>query len=103
MFTTALSSIRWSRRPNLRVCILFASLALVAAAWPSFAQDQSFAPNNGQSEQQAPQTPDNGKPKQDAPPEAGGPGADSGPYPVPKKKEKPPPPPPPPAAAKKIE
>src|ERR1700726_938800 len=99
MFTTALSPIRWPQRPNFRVCLLFASLALVAAAWPSFAQDQSSAPNNGQS----PQTPDNGKPKQDAPPEAGGPGADSGPYAVPKKKEETPPPAPPPAAAKKIE
>ena len=103
MFTTALSAIRWPQRRNFRVCILFASLALVAARLPSFAQDQSFAPNNGQSQQQAAQTPDNGKPKQDAPPEAGGPGADSGPYAVPKKKEEAPPPPPPPAAAKKIE
>ena len=103
MFTTVLSPIRWPQRPNFRVCLLFASLALVAAALPSFAQDQSSAPNNGQSQPPAPQTPDNGKPKQDAPPEAGGPGADSGPYAVPKKKEETPPPPPPPAAAKKIE
>jgi VWFA-related protein len=103
MFTTALSAIRWSQRPNVRVCILFASLALVAGASPSFAQDQSSSPNNGRSQPQAPQTPDNGKPKQDAPPEAGGPGSDSGPYAVPKKKEETPPPPPPPAAAKKIE
>jgi len=70
---------------------------------PSFAQEQSSSPNNAQSQQQAQQTPDNGKPKQDAPPAAGGPGADSGPYAVPKKKEETPPPPPPPAAAKKIE
>lgn len=103
MFTTALSAIRWPQRPNFRVCTLFISLTLVAGALPTFAQDQSSSPNNGQSQQQAPQTPDNGKPKQDAPPEAGGPGADSGPYAVPKKKEETPPPPPPPAAAKKIE
>ena len=103
MFTTALSAVRGSQRPNFRVCILFTSLALVAGAWPSFAQDQSSSPNNGQSQQPAPQTPANGKPKQDAPPEAGGPGADSGPYAVPKKKEETPPPAPPPAAAKKIE
>jgi VWFA-related protein len=103
MFTTALSAIRWPQRPNFRVCTLFISLALVAGALPTFAQDQSSSPNNGQSQQQAPQTPDHGKPKQDAPPEAGGPGADSGPYAVPKKKEETPPPPPPPAAAKKIE
>jgi len=79
------------------------TIGLVAGAWPSFAQEQSSSPNNGQSQQQAQQTPDNGKPKQDAPPAAGGPGADSGPYAVPKKKEETPPPPPPPAAAKKIE
>jgi len=99
----AFRAIRWPQRPNFRVFALFISLALVAGAWPSFAQDQSSSPNNGQTQQQAPQTPDNGKPKQDAPPEAGGPGADSGPYAVPKKKEETPPPPPPPAAAKKIE
>ena len=99
----AFGAIRWPQGPNFRVCIPFISLALVAAALPSFAQDQSSSPNNGQTQQQAPQTPDNGKPKQDAPPEAGGPGADSGPYAVPKKKEETPPPAPPPAAAKKIE
>jgi VWFA-related protein len=104
MFTTALTAMQWPQRPNFRLGILFISLALVAGALPTFAQDQpSSSPNNGQSQQQAPQTPDNGKPKQDAPPEAGGPGADSGPYAVPKKKEETPPPPPPPAAAKKIE
>src|ERR1700732_4636773 len=102
MFTTALSAVRGSQRPNFRVCILFTSLALVAGAWPSFAQDQSSSPNTAQSQQPAPQTPANGKPKQDAPPEAGGPGADSGPYAVLKKKEEAPPPPPPPAAAKQV-
>jgi len=99
----ALSAMRWPQRSNVRVGILFISLALGSAASPTFAQDQPSSPSNGQSQQQAPQTPDNGKPKQDAPPEAGGPGADSGPYAVPKKKEEAPPPPPPPAAAKKIE
>src|SRR5260370_32321811 len=102
MFPTALSAMRWPQRPTFRVVILFISLALVAGALPTFSQDQSSSsPNNGQSQQQAPQTQDNGRPKQDAPPEAGGPGADSGPYAVPKKKEEPPPPPP--AAAKKID
>jgi len=67
-------------------------LALLSFASPAFAQDQP-----------QPQTPDNGKPKQEAPPEAGGPGSDTGPYAVPKKKEEAPPPPPPPATAKKIE
>jgi VWFA-related protein len=52
------------------------------------AQDQSEPANNGQ--------------KQDAPPEAGGPQNDVGPYAIPKKKEEPPPPPPP-AKPKKVE
>jgi VWFA-related protein len=103
MFTTALSAIRWPQRPSFRVGVPFISLALVAGGLPTFAQDPSSSLNHGQPQQQAPQTPDNGRPKQDAPPEAGGPGADSGPYAVPKKKEETPPPPPPPAAAKKIE
>ena len=40
--------------------------------------------------------------KQEAPPEAGGPQTDVGPYAIPKKKEEPPPPPPP-ARPKKVE
>src|SRR5438552_7597592 len=52
------------------------------------AQDQSPPAPSGQ--------------KQDAPPEAGGPQTDVGPYAIPKKKEEPPPPPPP-AKPKKVE
>ncbi len=52
------------------------------------AQDQSGAATSGQ--------------KQEAPPEAGGPQNDVGPYAIPKKKEEPPPPPPP-AKPKKVE
>src|SRR5437667_535933 len=52
------------------------------------AQDQSAPATNGQ--------------KQEAPPEAGGPQNDVGPYAIPKKKEEPPPPPPP-AKPKKVE
>ena len=52
------------------------------------AQDQSTPAPSGQ--------------KQDAPPEAGGPQTDIGPYAIPKKKEEPPPPPPP-AKPKKVE
>ena len=52
------------------------------------AQDQSAPAPSGQ--------------KQDAPPEAGGPQTDVGPYAIPKKKEEPPPPPPP-AKPKKVE
>src|SRR5581483_3406981 len=52
------------------------------------AQDQSSSP---------------GSQKQEAPPEAGGPQSDTGPYAIPKKKEEPPPPPPPTERPKKIE
>jgi VWFA-related protein len=65
------------------------SLALLPGASPASAQDQTQSP---------PQGSDNGKPKQDAPPEAGGPSGDIGPFAVPKKNpEEAPPPPPPPA------
>jgi len=46
---------------------------------------------------------DNGKPKQDVPPEAGGPTDSVGPYAIPKKKAEDPPPPTPPPAPKKAE
>jgi VWFA-related protein len=59
------------------------------------AQDQS-APPQDQSSQ-----PPSGQQKQEAPPEAGGPQTDVGPYAIPKKKEEPPPPPP--ERPKKIE
>jgi VWFA-related protein len=49
------------------------------------------------------QTPDNGKPKQEVPAEAGGPGENTSPYSIPKKREDGAPPPPPPVTAKKVE
>jgi VWFA-related protein len=70
------------------------SLVLVSGVLPASALAQSQTP---------PQDQDNGKPKQDAPPEAGGPGGDIGPYAVPKKTTEEPPPPPPPTSAKKVE
>jgi VWFA-related protein len=69
------------------------------AVMAASAQDQSQTPPPA-----APQDQDNSKPKQEAPPEAGGPGGDIGPYAIPKKTtEEAPPPPPPPASAKKVE
>src|ERR1700752_3075385 len=56
-----------------------------------------------QSQTPAAQTPDNGKPKQEAPSEAGGPTDSVGPYAIPKKKAEDAPPPPPPVAPKKLE
>lgn len=73
-------------------------LGLMLGSLPGWAQDQS--PAAGQTPAQ---TPDSGKPKQDAPAEAGGPGDNVGPYAIPKKKVEDAPPPPPPVAPKKLE
>lgn len=73
-------------------------LIVLSASIPLQAQDQQT--------QQAPsqtQSPDNGKPKQEVPAEAGGPGESSSPYAIPRKSTETPPPPPPPTMPKKIE
>jgi len=78
------------RAENPAWAMAFLAIALVVMFVPtqSQSQDQTQPPAAGS---------DNGKPKQDAPPEAGGPGGDIGPYAIPKKttEEAPPPPPPP--------
>src|SRR5450755_4118655 len=71
-------------------------LATLGVALPVVAQDQPAT-------QTPSQTPDNGKPKQDVPAEAGGPTDNVGPYAIPKKKVEDAPPPPPPVAPKKLE
>jgi VWFA-related protein len=83
-------------------------LALVCGSLPLTGQDQPVQTPAGQtpsqiSPQSPSQTPDNGRPKQDVPAEAGGPGDNVGPYAIPKKKVDEAPPPPPPVAPKKIE
>lgn len=75
-------------------------LALFCASLPVSAQDQQGQTPVSQSPSQ---TPDNGKPKQDVPAEAGGPTDNIGPYAIPKKKAEDAPPPPPPVTAKKVE
>src|ERR1700723_1430556 len=70
------------------------SLSLLSSVIPASAQAQS---------QSAPQSGDNGKPRQDAPAEAGGPGGDIGPYSIPKRKTEEAPPPPQPISPKKVE
>jgi VWFA-related protein len=77
---------------------LAASLLLLCTTTPVFAQDQSQAPQQNPSQDKG-----NGKPKQDAPSEAGGPTGDVGPYSIPKKSTEAPPPPPPPASTTKVE
>jgi VWFA-related protein len=78
----------------------FWALTMLGTALPVAAQDQS--PSVGQQPAQD-QTPGNGKPRQEVPVEAGGPGDSVGPYAIPKKTETEAPPPPPPPTPKKLE
>lgn len=74
--------------PKITHCKIF----IVALAWSLvLAVGVLLTPRTlGQGQQPANQNPN----QQPAPPEAGGPGSDVGPYAIPKKKEEPPPPPP---------
>ena len=74
---------------------VIASLALTGTCLSAIAQDSASSAQSSSS--------DNGKPKQDAPAEAGGPTDNVGPYAIPKKKAEDPPPPTPPPAPKKAE
>jgi VWFA-related protein len=71
-------------------------LALLSGSSSMAAQDQQNQPSTSQA-------PDNGKPKQEVPAEAGGPTDNIGPYAIPKKKAEEAPPPPPPVTPKKID
>jgi VWFA-related protein len=66
------------------------------------AQDQTSPTPSTQPSSQSSQGSQNGKPKQDAPAEAGGPTDNVGPYAIPKKKAEDAPPPPPPVTPKKV-
>ena len=78
-------------------------LTLLCAALPLFAQDQTSQTPSAQSPAPAPsQAPDNGKPRQEVPAEAGGPTDNVGPYAIPRKKAEDAPPPPP-VAPKRVE
>ena len=78
----------------LILVLCLALLSQVSAA--RVQQDQSGQSPQSQTGQQNPN-------QQEAPPEAGGPTGDTGPYAIPKKGAEAPPPPPPPAKPKKIE
>jgi VWFA-related protein len=81
-----------------QVMLTFAAcLLLLFASAPVSAQDQTQTPQSPVPNQ------DNGKPKQDAPSEAGGPTGDVGPYTIPRKTTETPPPPPPPTSTPKAE
>lgn len=77
--------------------LVVASLVAICGGVLAFSQDQS------PTAQTSSQTPDNGKPKQDVPAEAGGPTDNVGPYAIPRKKIEEAPPPPPPVTPKKVE
>jgi hypothetical protein len=77
--------------------VLGALALLFTVSVPLFAQDQTQNPPPSS-------TQDSGKPKQEAPPEAGGPTDNMGPYAIPKKNpDAAAPPPPPPATTPKVE
>jgi VWFA-related protein len=96
MFANFLVINQRSRSQNFTTWMLamVLSLALLPSVISASAQDQSQAPA---------QNSDNGKPKQDAPADAGGPGGDIGPYAIPKKTPEEAPAPPPPPTPKKVE
>lgn len=82
----------------VRVLVPALALAMVFISLTAWAQEQQ-----NPAPAQSPDTQDSGKPKQDAPAEAGGPTGSVGPYAIPKKKPEDAPPPPPPVAPKKLE
>ena len=86
-----------SRVSTFTLWLAVACPVLVSGAIPALSQDP--APTT----QTPSAAPDNGKPKQEVPAEAGGPTDSIGPYAIPKKKIEEAPPPPPPVTAKKVE
>jgi VWFA-related protein len=92
VFYSEIRRITYTCKCLLILVMVVAMLSQFSAALPG-QQDQS-----GQSSTGSQQNPN----QQEAPPEAGGPNSDTGPYAIPKKGAEPPPPPPP-AKPKKIE
>ena len=80
----------------LATAVALILLSSVSSA-PAHAQSQ------GDQSQTQPQNGDNGKPKQEVPPDSGGPSGSIGPYTIPKKNPDEAPPPPPPPTAKPVE
>jgi len=85
---------------GIRAIALAVCLGVLCSSSPVWAQDQQGQAPSGQPSSQAPE---NGKPKQEAPAEAGGPTDNVGPYVIPNKKKTDDAPPPPPPAPKKVE
>ena len=97
MFSTVFSLQCINKAARLRKILLFSVIAfgLTGAVDVALAQQDQSGQTGASSQQQNPN-------QQEAPPEAGGPKGDIGPYGIPKKGEEPPPPPPP-SRPKKIE
>ena len=97
------------RKYTTRKCIPLAGLKLALAPVVCLAlvySSVAWAQNQTGQAPPAPQpsqTQDNGKPKQEVPAEAGGPGESASPYAIPRKSAETPPPPPPPATPRKVE
>src|SRR5690349_4427423 len=97
MFSTVFSLHPIKKAARLRKILLLGVIALTVALMPDSGSAQQGQGNqSGASQQQ--QNPN----QHEAPPEAGGPNGEVGPYGIPKKGEAPPPPPPP-SRPKKIE
>jgi len=75
------------------------ALILLSAVSPA----PAYAQPQGDQSQTQPQNGDSGKPKQEVPPDAGGPSGSIGPYTIPKKNPDEAPPPPPPPTARPVE
>jgi VWFA-related protein len=88
---------------GLAICLALCACLPLAAQDQSGQTPPSQTPSQAPSQAPATQAPDNGKPKQDVPDEAGGPTDNVGPYAIPKKKTDEAPPPPPPVTPKKVE
>jgi VWFA-related protein len=87
----------WLRDLTQMMLAAAVALILVSAVSPAPAHAQS------QGDQSQPQNGNSGKPKQEVPPDAGGPSGSVGPYTIPKKNPDEAPPPPPPPTAKPVE
>ena len=72
---------RRSRFENFSLMLAMMLLILLCGITPASAQDQSQAPPQDN-------TQNNGRPKQDVPPDAGGPTGDMGPYAIPEEKSR---------------
>jgi VWFA-related protein len=97
MFSTVFLLAHINKAARLRKILLLGGVVLGLGVMPvsgGARQDQSSQPTT---------TPQQNPNQQEAPPEAGGPKGDVGPYGIPKKGEEPPPPPPPSDKPKKIE